>query len=101
MTSFNLHVLFVENRFSLFIFICRPGNETDVENAVQDLLDGNNAGIISAFNSIDWSEEAVQEFAQGIEDTDIYQACYANIPVRKYTIITSGALLYCLHYVST
>ena len=64
------------------IFSCRPGNESDVENAVQGVIEGGNAAIISAFGSIDWSEEAVQEFVQGIERTDIYQACYASNPVR-------------------
>ena len=80
---------FVKKKISVLLFIYRPGNETDIENAVQDLLDRNNAGIISAFSSIDWSEEAVQEFVQGVEDADIYQGCFANILVRKYAIITS------------
>ena len=57
---------------------------------MQGVVEGVGATIISAFSSIDWSEETVQEFVQGIESADIYQACYANTPVRNYTISTSG-----------
>ena len=67
----------------MLILPCRPGNETEIANAVQVVLSGSNAGITSVFSSIDWSEEAVQEFIQGIEDSDIYQACFANSQVRK------------------
>lgn len=73
------------------IFTCRQGNETEVENAVQGVVEGVDATIISAFSSIDWSEETVQEFIKGIESADIYQACYASTPVRNYTISTAGA----------
>ena len=72
------------SKLFVFIFIYRPGNKTDVANAVQDLLEQNRAGIISAFSSIDWSEEMVQEFVQGIEGTGIYQICRVSSPVRAY-----------------
>ena len=57
---------------------------------MQGVVERVDATIISAFSSIDWSEETVQEFVQGIESADIYQACFASTPVRNYTISTSG-----------
>lgn len=81
---------------SLLLFTCRPGNESNVESTLQALFANDAMGIESAFNTINWSEEVVDEFIQGFENNGVYQGCFANIPVRNCSYSLCSIIVLCL-----